>query len=188
DGNFTITTTALEPVPVTPPAPEDVPGVTSGTTYNPDLATSASPTINDDLNIVPAPSGTAVFCTSGSRIKGASFSAVYYCGADGKRYVFPNERIYHSWFTDFSGVVTVSDSTLASILLGGVVLYQPGDRMVKIESDNKVYAVAPGGLLRWVTTEAIAASLYGLNWNTRIDDVPVSFWSRYSFGPDITSP
>ena len=31
---------------------------------------------------------------SGELIKGESFSAVYYKAIDGKRYVFPNQRIY----------------------------------------------------------------------------------------------
>ena len=31
----------------------------------------------------------------------ASQPAVYYLADDGKRYVFPNERIYFSWYEDF---------------------------------------------------------------------------------------
>jgi len=34
--------------------------------------------------------------------------AVYYLGADGKRYVFPNEKTFSTWYSDFSGVQEVS--------------------------------------------------------------------------------
>ena len=73
--------------------------------------------------------------TRGSLIK-AGGSAVYWYGADGKRYVFPNEKTYLSWYADFSGVQTVSDADLASIMIGGNVTYKPGVRMLKITTDR----------------------------------------------------
>ena len=77
--------------------------------------------------------------SSGSLVQGSS-AAVYYVAADGKRYAFPNERIYRSWYANFSTVQRITDSQLADIPLGGVVHYRPGFRMVKITSDPKVYA------------------------------------------------
>lgn len=58
--------------------------------------------------------------------------------------------------------------------------------MIKIQSDPKVYMVAHGGTLRWVSTEAIAVALYGSNWNTKIDDVPDGFFTNYTIGDAIT--
>src|SRR5579859_1820865 len=107
---------------------------------------------------------SAAGCTSGTLIKG-SLSAVYYCGADGKRYVFPNEKTYKSWYSDFSGVMTISDSDLASLQIGGNVTYRPGVKMVKITTDPKVYAVSKGGVLRPIADEATATALYGSTWN-----------------------
>lgn len=124
--------------------------------------------------------------TSGSLIKG-SLPAVYYYGADGKRYVFPNEKTYKTWYSDFSGVTTISDSELASYPIGGNVTYKPGVKMIKITTDPKVYAIASNGTLRWVTSEAIASSLYGTNWSQYIEDVPDAFFVNYTPGADINA-
>jgi len=110
---------------------------------------------------------SAAGCTSGSLIKG-SLPAVYYCGSDGKRYVFTNDKAYSTWYSDFSSVMTISDADLASIQIGGNVTYRPGVKMLKITSDPKVYAVAHGGTLRHVPSEACAVSLYGSTWNKMI--------------------
>jgi Listeria-Bacteroides repeat domain (List_Bact_rpt). len=153
-------------------------------TYDAAAARANNPDFNTDMNLPAAPPFTA-WCVSGSLIKG-SFPAVYYCGNDGKRYVFVNEKAYFSWYPDFSTVKTISDETLALIPLGGNVTYRPGSRMVKIQSDRKVYAVARGGTLRWIMTEAIAARLYGANWNKMIDDVSDAFFVNYVLGAPIT--
>ncbi len=123
----------------------------------------------------------------GDLIKMDGNPAVYYLGSDLKRYVFPNEKTFMTWYSDFSSVVTVSQSELESYPIGGNVTYRPGTRLVKITTDPKVYAVEPGGVLRWVTTEQIAQDLYGSNWNQRIDDVPDPFFVNYTVGSDITS-
>jgi hypothetical protein len=122
---------------------------------------------------------------AGDLIK-ASQPAVYYYGSDGKRYVFPNEKTYKTWYSDFSGVITITDAELAAVPIGGNVTYRPGVKMVKITTDPKVYAVDAGGTLRWVQTEAIATSLYGANWNQMIEDVPDPFFVNYTVGAEIT--
>lgn len=117
----------------------------------------------------------------------ASGQSVYYYANNGKRYVFPNEKTYFSWFIDFYGIITVSDAELAAIQLGGNVTYRPGIRMIKIQSDPKVYAVDGGAKLRWVTTEALAVDLYGQNWNTAIDDVSDALFVNYAVSEPITT-
>jgi len=123
----------------------------------------------------------------GSLIKGESFSSVYYYGADGKRYVFPNERTYFTWYSDFSSVITISDYQLGDIPLGGNVTYKPGVKMIKIQTSSKVYAVKKGGKLKWIQTEQMARSLYGNNWNQMIDDVPDAFFVNYIEEGSISS-
>jgi len=113
-------------------------------------------------------------------------SAVYYIGADGKRHAFPNDKVYFTWYMDFSGVQIVNDPQLASIPLGANVTYKPGKKMVKFTTDAKVYVVAKGGVLRWVTTETAAVALYGSNWNTKIDDINDAFYANYTFGNNVT--
>lgn len=112
--------------------------------------------------------------------------AVYYYGADNKRHAYPNAKTYFTWYPDFSGVKPVSSETMASIPLGTNVTYHHGVKLVKITTDTKVYAVAEGGVLRWVTSEALAIALYGTNWNTKVDDIPDAFFTNYSIGADIT--
>lgn len=100
----------------------------------------------------------------------------------GRRYVFPNQKTFKTWFSDFSSVIVISDAEMAAIPLAGNVTYKPGVRMVKIQTDPKVYALARGGLLRWVMNEAVAVRLYGPEWNTLIDDVSDAFFVNYAVG------
>lgn len=123
--------------------------------------------------------------TPGSLVKRADMSAVYYYGKDSKRYVFPNDKNYFTWYSDFKNVKTIAADDLASLDIGSLVTYKPGVKMVKIQTDPKVYAIAKGGVLRWVKSEAVAKSLYGNNWNKQIDDVPDSFFTSYTIGTDI---
>ncbi|MEA3249417.1 MAG: hypothetical protein U9Q03_03605 [Patescibacteria group bacterium] len=115
----------------------------------------------------------------------ASGPALYYYAEDGKRYVFPNERVYFSWFSDFSGIVEISGEELASIPIGGNVTYRPGIRLIKIQSDPKVYAIAPGGVLRWIENEQTAKDLYGVEWNKHVDDVGVAYFINYTMGESL---
>ena len=131
-------------------------------------------------------SASALSLSSGALIKG-SLPAVYYYASNGKRYVFPNQQTFNTWFADFSSVQVISDADLASISIGGNVTYRAGTRMVKIQSDPKAYAVEPGGKLRWVTSEAIAIALWGSAWASKIDDVSDAFFTNYSSGTDVTS-
>lgn len=135
--------------------------------------------------VVPLTAKAATL-NSGDLIK-ASLPAVYYYGADGKRYVFPNEKTYKTWYADFSTVKTITDAELAAVTIGGNVTYRPGVKMVKITTDPKVYAVSKGGTLRWVSTEALATSLYGANWNQQIDDVPDAFFTNYTVGAQVNA-
>lgn len=112
-------------------------------------------------------------------------AALYYLGADNKRYVFPNEKTYFTWYSDFAAVKIVTPEQMASYAIGGNVTYRPGVRMVKIQTDPKTYAVMKNGILRWVKTEALAEGLYGSNWATKIDDVSDAFFSDYHVGAPI---
>lgn len=119
---------------------------------------------------------------AGDLIRGESYSAVYYYGTDGFRYVFPNDKTYFTWYSNFDSVKWVSDANMSTIQIGGNVTYRPGVRMIKINSDSKTYAVGKGGTLKHVTSEAVAIALYGSNWNKMIDDVPDGFFGNYKMG------
>lgn len=115
---------------------------------------------------------------AGTLIK-ASQPAVYYVGADGKRHAFLDKTTYDSWYSDFNSVHLVSDEELANYSLGAAVTIRPGSRMVKIQTDPKVYVVARGGTLRWVSSEAVARTLFGENWNRLVSDVSDGLFGSY---------
>lgn len=132
------------------------------------------------------PSCVAATVPTGTLVKSTETSAIYYVGA-GKRYAFPNEKIFFSWYPDFSSVVTIAPDELASYPLSGNVTYKPGVRLIKITTDPKVYAVSRYGFLHWVTTEALARTFYGDAWNTYVDDVPDTFFTNYQVKEPIMS-
>src|SRR3989338_1136969 len=141
----------------------------------------------------PLPAGTAV---QGSLIKLACSAnatvndpckAVYYFATDGKRHAFTNDKVYFTWYTDFSTVKEVSADFMASLALGKNVTYRPGVKMVKFQTVATVYVVAKGGVLRPIASEAVAQALYGSDWNKKIDDISDVFYNNYTFGAMISS-
>jgi len=123
---------------------------------------------------------------AGSLIK-ASGPAVYYFAENGKRYVFPNEKTYFTWYANFDEVVQIPDNLLYAIHIGGNVTYRPGKKMVKITTDPKVYVVDRGAILRHVGSEQLAQTFYNINWKNQIDDVPDAFFTNYTVGNAITT-
>ena len=144
------------------------------------------------LPSVPVPTPLAVpglvklACQAGDDVSHPC-RAVYYRGADGKRRAFPNASTYFTWYTDFSTVQEISASAMASLPLARQVTYRPGVKLVKFATENKVYAVARGGVLRWIKSEAVAAALYGTDWNKKIDDISDVFYLDYTFGNEINA-
>lgn len=126
----------------------------------------------------------AATLSSGDLIK-ASSASVYYYAEDGKRYVFPNDKTYFTWYSDFSAVETISDEELATIPIGGNATYRPGIKLIKVTTDPKVYAIDGDRTLRWIKTEAIAAFMYGDDWAAQVDDLPDTFFVNYSVGLPI---
>lgn len=125
--------------------------------------------------------------TNGRLIKGTSYTTVYYLGPDGKRYVFPNDKTYLSWFNTFSYVKQIADDELIKTPLGGNVTYKPGSRLIKIETSPTVYVVTRGGVIRPLKSEDVAVQLYGKDWAKRVDDMPDAFFTNYKEGQPILS-
>jgi len=121
----------------------------------------------------------------GDLVRGETFSSVYYMGSDGMRYVFPDSNTFFTWYDGFDNVKFLSDSDLAKLQMGGNVTFRPGVHMVKINTDPKTYAVDKGGVLKHITSEAVALSLYGSDWNKNVRDVPDEFFTNYTIGDAI---
>lgn len=128
----------------------------------------------------------------GDLIKMNGLSSVYYLKG-GKRFVFPNEATYSSWYSDnnggpdWSGIKTVSQSELESYPLGGNVTVRPGTKLIKITTNPTVYAVEPNGTLRSIVSEANAIDLWGPAWAKNVIDVADSFFTNYTQGSPLTT-
>lgn len=128
--------------------------------------------------------GAATSVAAGDLIKTNSSSAVYYVGADMKKNVFPDSTTYFSWYSDFSSVTVVSQDEFNALSWGGNVVMRPGTKLVKIQSDPRVYAVEPGGKMKHIPSEAVAISIYGANWAKRVVDISDTvFVSAYDKNP-----
>lgn len=138
------------------------------------------------LSVFFMPLGASAAVQSSALIKGAASNAVYYVEA-GKRYAFPNESVFKSWYSDFKTVATVPDAELSNYALAGNVTYKPGVKLVKITTDPKVYAVSRYGVLRWIANETLAAALFGSDWNRQVNDIPDTFFINYAVGNSINS-
>lgn len=114
-------------------------------------------------------------------------TAVYYYASDGKRYVFPNEKVYFTWYKDFFAVKIIPVDQMSLIPIGGNVTYKAGSKLVKFQTDTKTYLPTKGGVLRWVKTEAVAKGLFGNEWNKQVDDITEAFYVNYKFGNPIES-
>jgi len=123
----------------------------------------------------------------GDLIKVEDNPAVYYLGEDGQRYVFPNQKVFFSWYDNFDKVKVISAAEMAKLPIGGLVTYRPGVKLVTFTTTKDVYVVTKGGILRKLRDEAMARELYGENWNKLVDDINDAFYSSYSFGEDLLS-
>lgn len=121
-----------------------------------------------------------------SVIKGTN-TTLYWYGADGKRYVFPNEKTYRTWYPYgvCPTITKVSDQDLAKLTIAGTVTYRPGTRLLKIVTDPTVYAVSKGGFVHQISPTDLEA-LYGQNWWSRLDDISDGFFVNYTIGMPAT--
>lgn len=148
--------------------------------------------VSVDLEFI---NGLALDMAPGSLIKIPSDSdpntfsdtAVYYFASNGRRYVFPNEKVYYTWYPSFDNVRVLSLEDMTKIPIGGNVTYRPGAKPVKFQTDNKVYAVERNGLLRWLKTEDVARGIFGDDWARKTDDISEAFYVNYTFGDPLTN-
>ena len=125
--------------------------------------------------------GNEVTLMPGGLFRGETLSGVYYVHEDGTRSVFPNATVFESHGFSFDDVVMVQDDQLQKLDLGRRMTMAPG-RLVKIQSDSRVFEIGTDGLLHHVTSEAQAVERYGDTWNQQITDISVVFWGDYLMG------
>jgi len=102
------------------------------------------------------------------------------------RMVFPDRLTVETWGDPAAR--EVETSALSQWLLAGALPVREGSRLVKFGTDPQVYAVGPQGKLHWITSEEIAAALYGKDWNRRVVTLFTSFFPHYRLGAAIDTP
>ncbi len=134
------------------------------------------------------PVGALIKIPDDSDVMTLSDTAVYYYASNGKRYVFPNEKVYYTWYPDFNNVRILTIEEMALIPIGGNITYRPASKLVKFQTDPKVYLPTKGGVLRWAKTEEIVRTWFGNDWNRSVDDISEAFYVNYTFGEPINGP
>lgn len=115
-------------------------------------------------------------------IKSSGSEYIYYLSTDGRRYVFPNMETFNSWYymDDLSTVVQITDSQMASIPIGGNVVFRAGTYIVRGQGQERpeLYWVGHGGSLHQIT-EQEAIAVYGESFRNQVRVVPDSFFVNY---------
>ncbi len=114
--------------------------------------------------------------------------AVYLIGVDEKKYMFPDEKTFMTWYENFADVITVNQETLDAYPEGGQVPYKAGVKLMTHKNTNNVYTVGENGQLIQISDEATAVKFYGSHWQDLVNDVdPGIFAVAYKKSPGILS-
>ena len=142
---------------------------------------------------VVAPVAQANISQAGDLIRTAALPAVYYVDASNVRHSFSDQRVYNTWYKDFSTVKVVSTDEMLSYTTGSSVVARPGARLaqyVTVLGDGTwstlntpdVFAVGPNGQLHKIDSAATAVAMYGANWETQILPIPEYLGGNYTMG------
>ena len=62
----------------------------------------------------------------------------------------------------------------------------PGTK-VKLDTDPKLYMVGDDGKLHWLTSQAVAYSIYGSQWNQNVIEMNYEQLVPYTYGMSVES-
>lgn len=116
----------------------------------------------------------------------ADNGSIYYLAADNKRYIFPTEGTFESWFGDYSDMMQMTVTRLQAYPIGGNVTYKPGS-LIETDDDKKIYFVDFGGVARPFEDEDLLEEIYGKEWQEKVDHVPIYYFTNYKIGEPISS-
>ena len=109
--------------------------------------------------------------------------SIYYFAADGKRYIFPTEETYASWFGAYEPDRVMSLNEMQEIPLGGNVTVRPGS-LITTPSDPNIYLVREGAIISPVD-ESVLKEIYGDDFESRDINLPNYYFTNYSYGEPI---
>src|SRR3989344_3979487 len=125
---------------------------------------------------------------AGTVLVGTKVKTKFYLAKDGKRYVFPDDtKTFETWKSVLPPVKNVSQEQLESYPLGGNVWYRPGTRLIRIQSDPRVFVVAHGGVLRAIN-DGNALAIFGSPWVALVDTLQDYYFTNYTIGEPVGGP
>jgi len=123
-----------------------------------------------------------------NKVKKSETYDLYYYAADGRRYVFQNEDVYHSWFGDYNikDLEMQTKETLYKTPLGGIVTLRPGS-LLQTPTDPNIYLVVKNGQIRPFADKDLISKLYSNHEPVNIIILPNWFFSQYTVADPINS-
>jgi len=128
---------------------------------------------------------TCVKQDPGTLIQANGTTAVYMVDGEGGKRYFPNGEVYFSWFSDFSSVVKIEPVCMDDYQSNGGMNYRPGSFLIKTDVSPSVFAIGIGNMKHKISDPAVAAALYGADWEKKLRVIPDAFDSNYSVGPAL---
>ncbi|MBI1908301.1 hypothetical protein HYS28_02705 [Candidatus Uhrbacteria bacterium] len=125
---------------------------------------------------------------AGQVVMSPSFSETYYVAEDGTRRPFIDTQSMYTYIRHADDVAMVTDATVASLALGAPMLPKSGTVLVKEAISPDVYLVTgdvESPVIRHITSERIAAEMFGEDWADYVIDVPPTVLVRYARGEAI---
>lgn len=163
------------------PAFSFLPAFTPGTPGTPTAPAPREPYRPDET----IPSGVLVKLPDDGNPETQHDTTVYFVASNGARHPFTHARIYFTWFKNFDNIHLATPEALARLPLGRPVPFKAGTRLMKFDSDPKVYALSSGRAIRWLKDEAVAEAVYGSAWSTLVEEFPAAEFALYSIGSPI---
>lgn len=166
--------------------------------FTKNVTPASTPATSSTTQIAPQPSvqtdGTPVLRPEPPKLAGsvlvvAGVKTKFYLAHNGKRYVFPDEtKTFETWYPagTKAPIVTLKRDELEKYPLGGNVWYRPGTRLIRISTDDRLFAVAHGGVLRPINPSN-AAAIFGPQWKSFVDMLQDYYFTNYTIGEQISS-
>lgn len=111
--------------------------------------------------------------------------SVYYFAADGKRYIFPTQETFVSWYGEYQVERVMPLVEMQEIPLGGNVTIKPGN-LLQTPTDFNVYLVTERNMIAPVD-EWILEAVHGEAYRAEVIDLQNYYFTNYVYGAPITS-
>lgn len=147
----------------------------------------------EDEQPVSGPALPVDIVSPGDYIRSRTIPTVYYIDEQYQRHPFIDAQTFFTWQYGFENVRVVDDALLPQLVLGRPMPPKPRTVLVKIQSIPRVYLVEENAqdssrpLLRWIPSEDMAVTLFGLDWAEYVIDIPVTSFSHFAAGKEIES-